>query len=107
MKPLIFSLCVVFAFGSLVAQTPGWQPSPGHTQMPIGPGAVPDAQPVARPEMTTPSSGKDGLIAGRPVAGVFKVTRPTMTVYSPQENNTGAAVGRLAWRGLSGSGHRF
>jgi acetyl esterase/lipase len=92
MKPLIFALCVVFAFGSLSAQTPAWQPSPGHTQVPIWPGAVPDPQPVAGPEVTTPSSGKEGLIAGRPVVGVFNVTRPTMTVYSPQGNNTGAAV---------------
>ncbi len=92
MKPLLFALCVVFAFGGLGAQTPAWQPSPGHTQVPIWPGAVPDPQPVAGPEVTTPSSGKDGLIAGRPVVGVFNVTRPTMTVYSPQGNNTGAAV---------------
>jgi acetyl esterase/lipase len=92
MKPLVFALCVVFAFGGLCAQTPGWQPSPGHTQLPIWPGAAPDAQAVAGPEVTTLSSGKDGLIAGRPVAWVVNVTRPTMTVYSPQGNNTGAAV---------------
>jgi len=92
MKPLIFALCVLFGCGGLSAQTPGWQPSPGHTQVPIWPGPVPDPQPVAGPEVTTPSSGKDGLIAGRPVGGVFNVTRPTMTVYSPQGNNTGAAV---------------
>ena len=83
---------VLCFLGGLSAQTSAWQPSPGHTQMPIWPGAVPDAQPVAEPEVTTPSSGKDGLIAGRPVVGVFNVTRPTMTVYSPQGNNTGAAV---------------
>jgi hypothetical protein len=33
--------------GFLSAQTPVWQPSPGHTQVPIWPGAAPDAQPVA------------------------------------------------------------
>ena len=51
MKPLIFALCVVFAFSGLSAQTPVWQPSPGHTQVPIWPGAAPDAQPVAGPEV--------------------------------------------------------
>src|SRR5258708_6267831 len=91
MKPLLFALCVVFAFGGLSAQKPGWQPSPGHTQVPIWPGTVPDAQPVAGPEKVE-TSGKDFLIAGRPTVGVFNVTRPTMTVYSPQGNNTGAAV---------------
>ena len=53
MKPLIFALCVVFACGRLSAQTNVWQPSPGHTQMPIWPGAVPDAQPVPGPEYVT------------------------------------------------------
>jgi acetyl esterase/lipase len=80
MKPLIFALCIVFAFGGLSAQTAGWQPSPGHTQVPIWPGAAPDPQPVAGPEVaTTP-------------AWVTNVTRPTMTVYSPKGKNTGAAV---------------
>jgi hypothetical protein len=74
----------------------------GTTQVPIWPGAVPDPQPVAGPEVTTPSSGKDGLIAGRPVVGVFNVTRPTMTVYSPQGNNTGAAVVVLPGGGYQG-----
>jgi acetyl esterase/lipase len=92
MKPLLFALCVAFAFGGPSAQTPAWQPSPGHRQVPIWPGAAPDPQPVAGPEVTTTSSGKDGLIAGRPVVGVRNVTRPTMTVYSPQGKNTSAAV---------------
>jgi acetyl esterase/lipase len=89
MKPLLVALCVVFAFGSLRAQTTAWQPSAGHTQVPIWPGAAPDPQPVAGPEVTTTSKG---LIAGKSVVGVYNVTRPTMTVYSPQANNTGAAI---------------
>jgi hypothetical protein len=40
----ILPLFVVFEFGGLSAQTPAWQPSLGHTQVPIWPGgAVPDA----------------------------------------------------------------
>ena len=91
MKPLLFVLCVVFAFAGLSAQTPGWQPSPGHTQVPIWPGRVPDPQPVAGPEAAE-TSGKDFLVAGRPAVGVSNVTQPTMTVYSPKGKNTGAAV---------------
>ena len=53
MKGSIFALGVVVAFGGLSAQTPAWQPSPGHTQVPIWPGAVPDAQPVDGPEVAT------------------------------------------------------
>ena len=39
------------AFADLRAQTHVWQPAPGHTQIPIWPGAVPDAQPVPGPEL--------------------------------------------------------
>jgi acetyl esterase/lipase len=90
MRPLIFALCVVFAFGDLSAQTPAWQPSSGHTQVPIWPGAVPDPQPVVGPEDT--ATINDPLVAGRPWVQVGHVSRPTMTVYSPKERNTGAAV---------------
>src|ERR1035441_876458 len=91
MKPLIFAICVVFAPGSLSAQGPVWQPSPGHTQIPIWPGAAPDPQPVAGPEYAE-TSGKDFHPGGRPAIGVSNVTRPTMTVYSRKGKNTGATV---------------
>jgi acetyl esterase/lipase len=84
-KPVISTGCVValaFAFGALRAQTSGWQPAPGHTQVPIWPGTPPDAQfgPPANTE-TTPEPGE-----------IDNVSRPTMTVYSPKGKNTGAAV---------------
>ena len=91
MKPLLFALCVASSFGNLDAQKPVWQPSPGNTQIPIWPGAAPDPQPVAGPEVFK-SSVKDDLIAGKRVVEVDNVTRPTMTVYSPKGKNTGAAV---------------
>jgi acetyl esterase/lipase len=91
MKPLIAALFVMFAFGSLNAQKFVWQPSSGHTQIPIWPGAAPDPQPVAGPEFAK-ASGKDDLVAGKQVVEVDNVTRPTMTVYSPKGKNTGVAV---------------
>ena len=96
MKPLILALCIVFAVGGLSAQTTGWQPSPGHTQVAIWPGTAPDAgaETVAGPEFVEPPAapGKEWLVGGRPVVGVTNVSRPTMTVYSPQGKNMGAAV---------------
>jgi acetyl esterase/lipase len=89
-KPLLFALSVVLALGGMSAQKPGWQPSPGHTQLPIWPGAVPDAQPVNGQERLT--TDNNPLIAGRPWSYVSNVSRPTMTVYSPEGKNTGAAV---------------
>jgi acetyl esterase/lipase len=84
---LLCALSIALAFVGLSAQTPVWQPSPGHTQIPIWPGKVPDAQPVAGPEYSQ-RVGEEPPYAV--VAG--KVSRPTMTVYSPQGKNTGAAV---------------
>ena len=80
----------VFACGGLSAQTPAWEPSPGHTQVPIWPGAVPDARPVAGLEMATTVTNK--LVAGKPWIWVGSVSRPTMTVYSPKGTNTGVAI---------------
>jgi|GEM_PF-3665074 len=80
MKHLILAWCVVFAFGSLSAQKAVWQPSPGHTQVPIWPGAPPNPEPVTGPESMSTIT-KD-LVAGRPWIAVRNVTRPTMTVYS-------------------------
>ena len=91
MKHWILVLCVVFTVGRLSAQKAVWQPSPGHTEIAIWPGAAPDAQPVAGPEFAE-TSGKDFLPGGRPTVGVSNVTRPTMTVYPPTGKNTGAAV---------------
>ncbi|HEY4949968.1 MAG TPA: alpha/beta hydrolase [Candidatus Acidoferrales bacterium] len=91
MKASLLVLCVAFACSGLRAQSPGWQPSPGHTQIPIWPGAVPDQQPVAGPEVAK-TTGKEFLVAGRPAVGVSHVSQPTMTVYSPMGKNTGAAV---------------
>jgi acetyl esterase/lipase len=90
MKPLLFALFVVLAFGGMSAQKPVWQPSPGHTQVPIWPGALPDAQPVDGQETLT--TDNDPLVAGRPWLYVSNVSRPTITVYSPLGKNTGAAV---------------
>lgn len=90
MKPLLFAACVVLVCGGVNAQTPAWQPSPGHTQVPIWPGAAPDAQPIPGPEFA--KTVKGDLVAGKPLVEVDNVWRPTMTVYAPEGKNTGVAV---------------
>lgn len=49
MKSLIFSLCLMVSVGGLNAENATWQPAPGHTQIPLWPGAVPDPQPDTGP----------------------------------------------------------
>lgn len=89
MKLWMIALCLLAACGSAHATTAVWQPAAGNTQMPIWPGAAPDAQQVPGPETAKVS---DKLLAGKPVTAVTNVTRPTMTVYAPKGKNTGAAV---------------
>ncbi|HEX4167686.1 MAG TPA: alpha/beta hydrolase [Bryobacteraceae bacterium] len=90
-KHLIFALCVVCVADSVCAQKFQWQPSAGHTQVPIWPQKAPDSQPVKEPEFAL-SSGPSSLIAGKSATEVDNVTKPTMTIYSPKGKNTGSAV---------------
>ena len=81
-KPLLSVVCFVFSCVGLLAQNPGWQPSPGHRQVLIWPRTPPDAQFGPSPDTETmPEPGE-----------IDNVSRPTMTVYSPKKKNTGAAV---------------
>lgn len=91
MKPLILALVSLFASPFFLrAQTPAWQPSPGHTQIPIWSHAIPDAQPVKGPEEMAVTT--DSLVAGRPWTYISRVSHPTMTVYPPKGENTSAAI---------------
>jgi acetyl esterase/lipase len=89
MKSFIFALCVVFTLGNLSAQTNGWQPSPGNTQVPIWPKEAPNPQPFEGPEFVITNKT---LVAGKPWVAVERVSQPTMTIYSPKGKNTGVAV---------------
>jgi acetyl esterase/lipase len=90
MRPRYISLVLL----AVLAIGAGWQPSPGHTQIPIWPGVPPDARAVDGPEVAdlVRDSGKPRLVGGKPWTYVDKVSVPTMTVYSPHAANTGAAI---------------
>jgi acetyl esterase/lipase len=90
-KPLLLAICVAVVVRSPSAQADAWQPSPGHTQLQIWPGAVPDAEPVAAATVETVEAG-ESRVAGKPYLEIHNVSRPTLTVYSPKGRNTGAAV---------------
>jgi acetyl esterase/lipase len=80
---------MLLACASVHAQTAAWQPAPGHTQIPIWPGTPPVAHALSGAEVAIPVKEP---VAGRPWTDVERVSVPTMTVYSPQGKNTGAAV---------------
>jgi acetyl esterase/lipase len=85
-KFTIFSLVLVLLFGNVPAQAETWQPSPGQVQVPIWPGAAPDAIAAPKAESVGPEDGHGGWIRAS------DVSQPTMTVYAPKGRNTGAAV---------------
>jgi acetyl esterase/lipase len=78
-KPMLVYL-ILLACAHSPARADVWQPSSGHVQVPIWPGSIPDASPNPKPE------------SGDPDGGAFNVSRPTMTVYSPKQGNTGVAM---------------
>lgn len=90
MKLWTFALCLLAMGGSAHAKTMDWQPAAGHTQIPIWPGAAPNLQPVPGPPTTITNT--KNLIGGLPVTAGSNVTRPTMTIYAPKGENTGAAI---------------
>jgi acetyl esterase/lipase len=91
MKMLIVAVLAFSALSQASAQRPVWQPSAGHTQIPIWPAAAPDPRPMAGPEFVETTGPKD-YVAGKSWLSIERVAKPTMTVYSPTEKNTGAAV---------------
>jgi len=85
-KPILAIFLFVLVCAHLQADAAVWQPSPGHVQVPIWPGAVPDAMPNPKPESVGPPEGREWW----PRAN--DVSQPTMTVYAAKGRNTGVAV---------------
>ena len=84
-------MSVFVVFGVIKAQTSVWQPSAGHTQIPIWPSTPPDARPATGPETAKSDPAKP--VAGKPWTYVERVSRPTMTVYGPTgSTRTDAAI---------------
>ncbi|HEY2823381.1 MAG TPA: alpha/beta hydrolase [Candidatus Acidoferrum sp.] len=92
-KLVFILLTVTLSCNVAYAQAPtGWQPSSGHTQIPIWPKGAPGttaSNPAAESDTTT---AKDNLIAGKPLIRLGNVSNPTITLYQPTTKPTGAAV---------------
>ncbi len=84
-------LVVACVSTGLFAQEPAWPPAPSHTTLNIWPHGAPGAQPNPAPEIDT-TTAKENLIAGKPIIRLGNVSAPTLTLYTPQGKNTGAAV---------------
>jgi len=87
MRSRIATLGIAGALVASIAGAAPWQPSPGHTQIPIWParlaGAVPESAIVVE---------RKEYVAGRRWMYVTHVSNPTLTVYPPKGKGSGAAV---------------
>jgi acetyl esterase/lipase len=67
----------------------GWQPAPGHTQIPLWPSGPPDPRADVGLEAVHHAvhrdTGKKKLVGGKPYSYVENVTQPTITVYRPSK----------------------
>jgi len=75
----------------LAAQPSGWPPSAERPTLAVWPGSAPGA-PANPPAEADTTTAKDNLIAGRPVVRLGNVSAPTLTLYQPKGESTGAAV---------------
>lgn len=75
-----------FILSFVLALSAGHAQAQADVQVPLWPGAVPDATPVMKEESVARAEGHGGWTQAR------DVSRPTMTVYAPKGQNTGAAV---------------
>ncbi|HET7251714.1 MAG TPA: alpha/beta hydrolase [Gemmatimonadales bacterium] len=85
-------LAGLLGFGAAVGRAEPWRPSPGHAQLPLWPGAAPDARRRQPQGPESVARAKDDLVAGRPWNYVSNVSTPTLTVYPPKGRNTGVAI---------------
>lgn len=82
---------LVFSAAAISAQQPAWPPPTNLTTLNLWPHGAPGAiaNPPAEADTTTE---KDHLVAGKRVIRIGNVSTPTLTLYPPKGNNTGAAV---------------
>src|SRR5256885_13722451 len=94
-------LAVLFLPSISNAQQADWKAPGAQATLELWPKGAPGgaAASAAEADMTT---AKDHVVAGRPVMRLGNVSRPTITVYKAEKNNTGAAVG-----GFSGGGEKI
>ena len=80
-------LAAAFLLQASISSAEGWQAPGGAEQVPLWP----DKLAIARPEVTGPEHVELGK-GQRPATWVSNVIRPTITIFRPQANTTGAAV---------------
>lgn len=80
-----------FLFGCLMAVSATIGLAAPSVTLPLWPNGTPDAWHPNGPERDT-TTAKDDLVAGKRVARITAIAKPTLTYYPPKVANTGAAA---------------
>ena len=102
----LLSAALAVSSVTLAAQQPAWQPTAGHTQIPIWPSGAPGAPDNASAEVDT-TSAKDNLIAGKPLIRLGNVSAPTITYYAPHASGGSAPAAAPAVVVFPGGGYNI
>ena len=73
--PFLILLLLACSAAFLRAQTPAWQPAPGHVTLRLWPNGAPDATPNPAPEVDT-TTAQQPLIAGKPLIRLWQCFGP-------------------------------
>ncbi|MGH9501479.1 MAG: alpha/beta hydrolase [Terriglobales bacterium] len=92
MGKCLFLVAAVASFSVVaIAQPAVWAPAAGQVTLELWPHGAPGAKPNPAAELNT-TTAKDHMVAGWPVYRLGNVSTPTLTLYAPKANETGAAV---------------
>jgi acetyl esterase/lipase len=75
----------------LLAQAPAWAPPPDRLTLPLWPGTAP-GEPANLPPEVDMNATNTKTVAGRPYIRLGNVSTPSLTLYKPAANPSGAAV---------------
>jgi acetyl esterase/lipase len=88
---LVLVIVVVLMCTPVFAQTPPWPPGADHLTQTLWPNGAPGPKTSTGPEADT-TTAKDRMVAGKRVTRIGNVASPTLTLYKPAAQNTGAAL---------------
>ena len=84
-----------------------WEPSEGLKQIPIWPNGAPNMEKTTLSPETTQFKKPPEVQLGREYIQILNVSEPTMTIYPPKGENTGATIVVFPGGGFRYSCHRF
>jgi len=90
-RPPFLSVLLVLASAALAGEQTGSKPPAGRLTLALWANGAPGSTPSAASEADT-TTAKDNLVAGRAVVRLGNVSRPTLTLYPADEQNSGTAM---------------